>query len=292
MSEKYAFIEAEKAHHSISILCRVMQVSRAGFYDWRTRKPSRRALENARIVKEIEQIHIASNKRYGHRRITAALKMNQMIVGRHRVAKLMREYGITARWPRKFKATTDSSHDFAIAPNLLDRNFHADEINQVITGDITYVHTAQGWLYLAVLIDLFSRRVVGWAMSQNIDQELTKTALHMALSQRQLSSGFIHHTDRGSQYAAVKYQEMLTAAGAKISMSRKGDCWDNAVSESFFSTIKTECIYEKNYATRDEARSDILKYLLWYNARRLHSTLGYVSPIDFERAQLTAAQVA
>lgn len=292
MSERYAFIKTEKAHHKVAILCRVLDVSRSGFYDWSRRKPSRRSLENESIVNEIRRIHVASKGRYGQRRIVAQLKREKITTGRNRVGRLMRDNGIKTRWPRKFKATTNSNHAFEIAPNVLARKFHVDAPNQALVGDITYVRTGQGWLYLAVLIDLFSRRVVGWSMSARIDEELTQAALRMALGRRQLAKNFIHHTDRGSQYAATQYREMLKDAGSKVSMSRKGDCWDNAVSESFFSTIKTECIYQNNYVTRDEARSDILKYLLWYNAERLHSTLGYVSPMEFEKERLTANQCA
>lgn len=290
MSERYAFIKAEKAHYKVTTLCRVLGVSRSGFYDWNRRKPSRHALENERIIRQIRRIHAASKGRYGQRRIVAHLKHQEIVVGRNRVGRLMRENGIKARWPRKFKATTNFEHAFEVAPNVLARKFKVEAPNQAVVGDITYVKTGQGWLYLAVLIDLFSRRVVGWAMSARIDEKLTQAALRMALGRRPLLKNFIHHTDRGSQYAATQYRAMLADAGSNVSMSRKGDCWDNAVSESFFSSIKTECIYQNSYATRDEARSDILKYLLWYNAERLHSTLGYVSPMEFEKQRLTANQ--
>lgn len=287
MSERYAFIKAEKAHFRVMILCRVLEVSRSGFYDFCRRKPSRHALENECIIRQIRKIHAASKGRYGQRRIVAHLRHQKIVVGRHRVGRLMRENGMKARWPRKFKATTSSDHAFKVAPNVLARKFQVDAPNQAVVGDITYVKTGQGWLYLAVLIDLFSRRVVGWSMGARIDEELTLRALRMALGQRAFVKNFIHHSDRGSQYAATKYRALLARAGSTVSMSRRGDCWDNAVSESFFSSIKTECIYQNTYATRDEARSDILKYLLWYNAERLHSTLGYVSPIRFEKQRLT-----
>ena len=292
MSERYAFIRAEKARHNIAILCRVLNVSRSGYYDWDKRKPSRRTRENASIVREIRQIHTTSKGCYGQRRMVAALKTQNIHAGRNRIGRLMRENDIQVRQARRFKVTTDSKHTFEIAPNVLARKFHVDAVNQALVGDITYVKTAQGWLYLSVLLDLFSRRVVGWAMSARMDEELTKAALRMALGRRQPCRGFIHHTDRGSQYAAAGYRKMLRDAGSTVSMSRKGDCWDNAVSESFFSSLKTECLHGNHYVTRDEARSDILKYLLWYNADRLHSTLGYVSPMEFEKARLTTKQCA
>ena len=207
----------------------------------------------------------------------------------------MRENGLRARRRRAYRATTDSRHDHPVAENVLGRNFTAENPDQAWVGDITYIPTAQGWLYLSVLIDLYSRRVVGWAMSGRIDQNLTLTALRMALSQRQPQPGFVHHTDRGSQYAAGAYQAELKKAGAVVSMSRKGNCWDNAPSESFFSTLKTELIHEERFATRDEAMRAILRYLLWYNANRLHSSTGYLSPKDYEeleRLQLTAEQAA
>lgn len=292
MSRRYEFIEAERANHAVRTLCLVMLVSRSGYYAWRNRKPSKRARANAALLEHIRRIFEASKGRYGARRVLRALKHEGHQAGKHRVARLMRENGLFARRRRAFRATTDSKHAYPVADNVLDRDFKADSADQAWVGDISYIPTAQGWLYLAVLIDLYSRRVVGWAMSSRIDQKLTLSALRMALAQRRPGKGFIHHTDRGSQYAAHAYQDELRRAGAIVSMSRKGNCWDNAPSESFFSTIKTELIHERRFATRDEAKGAILRYLMWYNAHRLHSSLDYLSPMHFERLQLTDRKAA
>lgn len=292
MSRRYEFIEAEKANHAVRTLCLVMLVSRSGYYAWRNRKPSKRARANAALLEHIRRIFEGSKGRYGARRVLRALKLEGHQAGKHRVARLMRENGLFARRRRAFRATTDSKHAYPVADNVLDREFEADTPDQAWVGDISYIPTAQGWLYLAVLIDLYSRRVVGWAMSSRIDQKLTLSALRMALAQRRPDKGFIHHTDRGSQYAAHAYQDELRRAGAIVSMSRKGNCWDNAPSESFFSTIKTELIHEKRFRTRDEAKGAILRYLMWYNAHRLHSSLDYLSPMHFERLQLTDRKAA
>jgi putative transposase len=295
VNARYRFIEAEKAHFAVRTLCRVMKVSRSGFYDWRKRKPSRRACANAKLLAVITTIFEASKERYGYRRVLRQLRADGHQAGKHRVARLMRENGLRARRSRAYRATTDSGHDHPVADNVLGRDFTAEVRDQAWVGDITYIPTAQGWLYLAVLIDLYSRRVVGWAMSSRIDQNLTLTALRMALSHRQPQPGLIHHTDRGSQYAAGAYQAELERAGVVVSMSRKGNCWDNAPSESFFSTLKIELIHEAHFATRDEATRAILRYLLWYNAQRLHSSTGYLSPKNYEeleRLQLTAERAA
>ena len=292
MTHIYRFIKEEKANHTVSALCRVMQVSRSGFYDWKKRPLSRRAQENAALLVEIEKIFEANYRRYGFRRVLRVLLARGHQVGKHRVARLMRNNGLFARKRRAFCKTTDSDHNYDVAPNELKRKFTAAVPNSAWVGDITYIPTAEGWLYLAVLIDLFSRRVVGWAMSQFIDKKLTLSALNMALTQRQPEPGFIHHTDRGSQYAANAYRDVLNCAGAAVSMSRKGNCWDNAPSESFFSTLKTELIYHKDFATRDAARHAILQYLMWYNAHRLHSFNDYVSPMQFERFMLTSEAAA
>lgn len=292
MSERYAFIEGEKANHSIRMLCQVMQVSRSGYYDWLRRPPSARALENQALLDDIRRIHTESYGRYGQRRIQRSLASCGKPIGRNRLARLMNQAGIRSQRRRRFRATTDSNHTRPVAANVLAREFNVAAPNAVWTGDITYIWTGEGWLYLAVLIDLFSRRLVGWSLGARIDTELTRRALRMALVQRRPEAGWIHHSDRGVQYASKDYTDELKQAGATISMSRKGDCWDNAPSESFFASLKTELVHLERFETRDEAIGAILRYLVWYNAHRLHSTLDYASPNEFERKQLTGLQAA
>ena len=292
MIARYRFIKTEKVNHTISILCRVMQASRSGFYDWLRRPVSNCAQKNAMLLVQIKRIFEKNHKRYGFRRVLRVLLAEGYQAGKHRVARLMRENGLIARRRRAFCKTTDSNHTYCIADNKLNREFTSKAPNQAWVGDITYIYTDEGWLYLAVLIDLLSRRVVGWAMSRFIDKKLTLSALNMALKQRRPKPGFTHHTDRGSQYAAHAYQDALNNAKATASMSRKGNCWDNAPSESFFSTLKTELIYNEKYACRDDAQYAILRYLTWYNAHRLHSSNNYVSPMQFERLMLTAHEAA
>ena len=226
---KFAFISAEKARYSVSLLCSVLDVSRSGYYAWCTRPPSQRAIEDAELAEDIRNIHDSSKQRYGSPRIHEELTANDVRVGRKRVARLMKERGLSARIKQRFVKTTDSKHDFPVAPNLLERDFTADAPNEVWVGDITYLDTREGWLYLAVLIDLYSRRVVGWAMSERIDTALAMGALNMALARRNPPRGLIHHTDRGCQYASHEYRRQLRGIGAECSMSRKGDCWDNGV---------------------------------------------------------------
>lgn len=228
------------------MLCRVMQVSRSGFYDWQRRPTSKGVYKNALIFVQIKRIFKANHKRYGFRRVLRILLTEGYQAGKHRLARLMRENGLVARRRRAFCRTTDSKHTYSIAHNKLNRKFTTAATNQAWVGDISYIPTAEGWLYLAVLIDLFSRRDIGWAMSRFIDQKLTLSALDMALKQRQPKPGFIHHTDRGSQYAVHTYQDVLNNAQATTSMSRKGNCWDNAPSESFFSTLKIELFITRN----------------------------------------------
>ena len=292
MIRRYRFIKAEKVNHSILMLCRVMRVSRNGFYDWQRRPTSKGVYKNALLLVQIKRIFKANHKRYGFRRVLRVLLAEGYQAGKHRVARLMRENGLVARRRRAFCRTTDSKHTYSISANILNREFTTSGTNQAWVGDITYIPTAEGWLYLAVLIDLYSRRVVGWAMSRFIDQKLTLSALNMALKQRQPKPGFIHHTDRGSQYAAHAYQDVLNNVQATTSMSRKGNCWDNAPSESFFSTLKIELIYNEKFARRDDAQYAILRYLTWYNAHRLHSSNNYVSPMQFERLMLTTDKAA
>ena len=281
---RFAFIEVEKASFPVSMMCRVLEVSRAGFYAWLSRPEAARAREDQRLAVEIASIHAESRQRYGSPRVHAELLGRGKRTSRKRVARLMRTQGLRARRKRRFRTTTDSGHEFPVAPNVLKRRFEVRAPNTAWVTDITYIWTLEGWLYLVVILDLFSRRVVGWSLSERITRKLALDALTMALARRQPPRGLIHHSDRGSQYASGDYRRALTANGIVCSMSRRGDCWDNAVAESFFSTIKVELVYENDWATRQEARAAVFEYLeVFYNGARRHSSLGYLSPVAFER---------
>jgi transposase InsO family protein len=280
---KFEFIEAEKANFPIAFMCFHLDVTTSGFYAWRKRPPSARWLADMALLKEIRTVHAESRGRYGSPRVHRELVAKGIQVSKHRVARLMRENGLRGRRRRKFRHTTDSDHAMAVAPNTLERNFTADAPNEVWVTDITYIPTREGWLYLAAILDLYSRRVVGWSMSERITRQLTLDALAMAIAARTPSAGLVHHSDRGSQYASADYRAALDAAGIECSMSRKGDCWDNAVAESFFATLKTELVHDTDWKTRAEARREIFEYLeVFYNRRRRHSSIGYVSPEEFE----------
>ena len=280
----YALVDAEKANFPIDVLCEVLGVSRSGFYAWRARPPSAREKSDERLTVEITAAHAKSQRRYGSPRVHRALRRKGIRVGKKRVARLMRKTGLVARPKRRFRKTTDSNHASPIAPNVVSRDFEPAAPNQVWAGDVTYIATHQGWAYLAVLLDLFSRRVVGWAISETNDTELALTALARAVRSRPvLPSGLVHHTDRGSPYASADYREALSSNGMIASMSRKGDCWDNAVAESFFATLRAELVDAESYSTRDAAEQSIRNYIeCFYNVERLHSFLDYVSPIEFE----------
>jgi len=263
-------------------MCRVLEVSTGGYYDWRHRPaPSNEGAE--RLLVEIRTIHAESKRRYGSPRIHRKLRDRGIRCGKKRVARLMQEHGIRARRTRRFKATTDSKHTLPVAENVLDRQFEIDVPNARWGADITYIWTRQGWLYLAVVMDLFSRRIVGWSMQQTLARSLVVEALEMALTARRPAAGLLHHSDRGCQYASLDYQQLLRQAGCTCSMSRKGNCWDNAPVESFFSTLKMELVHERRYRTREEARLEIFEFIeIWYNRERLHSSLGYLSPVAYE----------
>jgi transposase InsO family protein len=270
------------------MMCNLLGVSRAGFYAWLERPESDRALRDRELTGSIQAIHEASRGTYGSPRVHEELRESGVHVGRKRVERLMREGGIQARRKRSFRKTTDSNHAFPVAPDLLQREFSVGGADKAWVADITYLWTAQGWLYLAVVIDLYSRRVVGWAIREDMTAELVLEALRMALSLRQPGKGLIHHSDRGSQYASGSHRALLAAWGVECSMSRKGDCWDNAVAESFFGTLKQEL--EGRWATKAEARLAVFEYIeVFYNRQRRHSHNGYRSPIDFEE---TASQLA
>jgi transposase InsO family protein len=277
----------------VRVLCRVLKVSTSGFYAWCRRAPSARAREDAALKVEIRAAHAASKKTYGSPRILEDLKANGRRVGRKRVARLMREEGIEGQKKRRFRTTTDSRHSHPVAPNHLQRNFSASAPNEIWVSDITYVWTGEGWMYLAAILDLFSRRIVGWAMDSRIDQGLALDALNMALTTRRPAAGLVHHSDRGVQYAGAAYQEQLRKAGMVCSMSSKGDCWDNAVAESFFSTFKAELVHRMDYAGREQAWASTFDYIeAFYNPRRRHSALGYSSPVDYESAAATQGRAA
>lgn len=274
-------------HHEkrvpVRVMCRALAVSPAGYYAWAARPESRRTAANRRLVTLIRVIHAESRSTYGSPRVHATLQAQGQRIGEHRVARLMRTSAIRAKRVKTWRVTTDSAHQYPVVPNTLNRQFVVAHPNQVWAGDITYVWTAEGWLYLAVVLDLYSRRVIAWGMGSRLTQELATAALTMAVEQRRPASGVLHHTDRGSQYAATLYRELLAGHGLTASMSRRGNCWDNAVVESFFHTLKTELVYHRRYITREEARQDIFEWIeVFYNRTRRHSTLGYRSPAEFE----------
>ena len=270
-------------------MCRVLAVSPSGYYAWLGRPESRRVRENRRLVVEIKAVHAASRGTYGSPRIHAEFKAREMHHGRNRIARLMRENGIKARQKKKFKATTDSNHSHPVAPNLLERDFEAREPNRRWLADITYIPTGEGWLYLAAVLDLHSRLIVGWSLSSRMSRAVALDALHMAVGRRRPGPGLIHHSDRGSQYASSEYREALRSHGMLCSMSRTGDCWDNAPMESWFHTLKTELVNHRPYRTRQEARSDIFWFIeVFYNRSRRHSSLGYLTPMEYEMVRLAA----
>lgn len=286
-------IESKKAEYPVTMMCRLLGVSRSGYYAWRARVRTKRSRDNAGWVSVIRKAHRASGGTYGSPRIYEALRHSPEAPGRHRIARLMRQHGIVGRPKRRYRQTTDSTHDDPIAPNLLGRCFDVKRPNRIWVGDITYIATGEGWLYLAVLLDLYSRRVVGWSMGDDLATELALRALRMALGRREIAPGLIHHTDRGCQYSSGDYQDALARSGLVCSMSRKGDCWDNAVAESFFGTLKTELVHRSAWSSRAEARADLYAYLEgFYNLRRLHSTLGYRSPADFEAEEQKPVETA
>jgi len=281
---RFRFIEDRRTDYPVRTLCEVLEVSPAGYYAWRSRPESRRTAANRELLDDIQRVHRDNKGRYGSPRIHEELKAQGRGISRGRIERLMRHHGIRAIMaPPRWVRTTDSRHDLPIAPNLLDRNFTATAPNRIWLADITYVETDQGWLYLAVVMDLFSRKIVGWAMADHLRADLPLAALRMAISAQRPGAGLIHHSDRGVQYASAEYRKLLQSAGFKASMSRKADCYDNAPMESFFHTLKTELVYHTHYATRAEATRDIFAYIEgFYNRTRRHSAIGYISPVEME----------
>jgi transposase InsO family protein len=280
-------IDTEKKAYPISLLCELLQVSRSGYYCWCTRGKSVRQKEYETLLPVVQEAHRISKGTYGTRRISEEIEANGGICGRTKARTLMKLAGISAKQKRKFKVTTDSKHNLPITPNLLNREFKVEEPDQVYVSDITYIWTGEGWLFLAVILDLFSRKIVGWSLNNRMSRKLIMDALRMAVWRRQPISGLLFHSDRGSQYCSRDFQKMLKTHGMISSMSRKGNCWDNSVAESFFGHLKTERVFFTNYKTREEARKDIVDYIeMFYNSRRRHSYLGYVSPMEFEESRL------
>jgi transposase InsO family protein len=281
---RFAFVEEHSKHVPVERLCRMLRVTSRGYRAWRRRPISRRQREDMVLLAHIREQHHLSLASYGRPRMTQELKEAGLSVGHRRVGRLMRDNRIYVVRTHKYKVTTDSHHRFNVAPNWLDRNFTAHAPNQKWAGDISYIWTAEGWLYLAVMIDLHSRRVIGWAVSNRLKRDLALQALNRAVALRRPAQGCLHHTDRGTQYCSHEYQKRLNERGFKVSMSGRGNCYDNAAVETFFKTLKAELIWRRTWATREEVTQALFQYINgFYNSRRRHSAIGGVSPITFER---------
>jgi transposase InsO family protein len=282
---RFRFIEDRREEYPVRIMCAALDVSPAGYYAWRSRPESERSAANRQLLGEIKRIHRDNCGRYGSPRIYETLDAHGRGVSRGRIERLMRRHGIRAIMaPPRRARTTDSRHDLPIAPNLVDRDFTAAAPNRVWLADITYIQTDEGWLYLAAVMDLYSRKIVGWAMRDHLRTELALSALMMGIRRQKPGAGLIHHSDRGVQYASGNYRGALQSAGVTASMSRKADCFDNAPMESFFHTLKTELVHHEKYATRAEAERSIFAFIEgYYNRIRIHSAIGYISPIEMER---------
>jgi transposase InsO family protein len=270
-------------------MCKLLNVSRSGYHAWFNRPESRRSLENLALETRIRVLHAASHGIYGSPKIHQDLVDDDIRCGKNRVARIMRKAGIRSRTKKKFKATTNSRHNFPIAPNLLNQDFNVDAPDRAWVGDITYIHTNEGWLYLAVLLDLFNREVVGWSASHRMTRQLAIDALQMAFDRRDPGKGLLHHSDRGSQYASTDYQKILKDHGIICSMSRKGNCYDNAVAESFFGRLKSEWVNHNRYLSRSEAIRSLFYYIeIFYNRKRRHSSINYVTPQEYKIFSLAA----
>jgi len=286
---KYWFMDQYRSTHGVQRMCRVIGASRSGYYGWKMQPQSKRQKENEKILMEIKESHKNSHRVYGSPRITEDLQAKGTKCGKNRVARLMKVHGIIAKAKKKFKATTNSKHNLPVADNLLNQDFVAEKPNTVWVSDITYIWTLEGWLYLAVILDLYSRQVVGWAMSDRLTANFVIKALHQAIGRRNPVRGCILHSDRGIQYASADFRDVLNSYGFIQSMSRKGNCYDNAVAESFFHTLKTEHVYDYRYETRAEAIQSIFEYIeIFYNRQRRHSAIGYRSPVSYELLAMAA----
>ena len=286
---RFQFVADHQHEFSVQRMCEVLTVSTSGFYAWQRRRQSARKMANEKLLSQIKKIYAESRQTYGSPRVHKWLVENGVSCGIHRVARLMKRDGIRAKGKRRYKCTTNSTHTYPVVPNLLNREFKSNIPNQKWIGDITYIPTGGGWLYLAAVMDLYSRRIVGWAMDTRMKQDLTLSALNMALAQRRPNAGLLHHTDRGSQYAANQYRSVLQQHHMQVSMSRRGNCYDNAPMESFFATLKAELEHYGHYVTRRQARNEIFEYIeVFYNRQRLHSYLGYMSPLQFEQQAVTS----
>jgi putative transposase len=281
---RYPFIQAHQDEFPVQRMCSVLGVSTSGYYAWRERPVSARRQANQQLLLEIRTIHNRSRKTYGSPRVHAELKEGGFRAGKNRVARLMRAENLRGQRKRKQPRTTDSQHSHLVAPNRLNRDFQASRPNEKWLADITYIPTTEGWLYLAVVLDLFSRKIVGWAFAATLESCLVEQAFCMAVQNRSTLNGLLHHSDRGSQYAGDAYQRLLSDQQVQVSMSRTGNCYDNAPMESFFSTLKCEHVHFQNYQTRQGATTDLFSYIVgFYNRQRRHSSLGYLSPDEFER---------
>ena len=286
---KFRFISEHREINKVGRMCNVLDVSRSGYYAWLKRPESKRKKENRKLAVRIRMIHNQNRKIYGSPRIHRELNDQGVSCTRNRVARIMKREGIRSIVPRKFRVTTDTKHNLPVAPNLLKQNFDVKEPNKVWLADITYIPTFEGWLYLASVMDLGSRRIKGWSMNDRLTKELALNAFKMAISNQPEPKGIIHHSDRGSQYASHEYQKTLTDNGLICSMSRKGNCWDNAPMESFFHTLKTECVYGFKYKTRQEAKASLFDYIeIFYNRQRRHSALQYMNPCQYELFKMAA----
>ena len=286
---KFRFISAHRETFKVGRMCKLLDVSRSGYHAWFKRPESHRSRENRALEARIRVLHAASHGIYGAPRIHRDLIDDGIRCSKNRVARIMRKAGIQSRCKRKFKATTNSKHNLPVAPNLLNQDFKAEAPDRIWVGDITYIHTNEGWLYLAVLLDLFNREVVGWSASSRMTRQLAIDALQMALGRRNSGKNLLHHSDRGSQYASADYQKILKDHGMICSMSRKGNCYDNAVAESFFGRLKSEWVNHNRYHSRSEAIRSLFYYLeIFYNRKRRHSSIDYVTPQEYEIFSLAA----
>jgi putative transposase len=277
-------LEEQSAGHSIEKMCKILEVSRSSYYKRKNKGKGKRAKENEKILEMIRQIFSESNERYGSPRITAELSRGGIVCNRKRIARIMRKNGIEAKIFRKYRNTTESDHQREKSENLLNRVFSRQRVNEAWASDITYIRTAEGWLYLAAVMDIYSRRVIGWHLDKSLSSEMVERALSNALLDRKIKRGIIFHSDQGIQYTSENFRRILRENGFQQSMSRKGNCWDNAIIETFFHTLKTELTNRVKYKTREEARVSIFEYIeIFYNRKRLHSAIGYCTPVEYEK---------